>query len=166
VPNVASRSVSSFGFYSTSSASTNVFDSTFGTMATTSESDHASTPASSVQVSMNHPSSATDFLDSLSVAPKPIPTLQNPHLHALSKTTTHGDCVASCSSTSDHHSIPTIDACLSKHMLPIWLNQYDACEETQTQSFQDGERQKALHLRCQRQFLLKFFNGVSNPLPL
>jgi len=54
---------------------------------------------------MNHPSSATGFLDSLSVAPKPIPTLQNPHLHALSKTTTHGDRVASRASTSDHHSI-------------------------------------------------------------
>jgi hypothetical protein len=161
VPSFASGSGSS-GLDTASSTSTNLFDSAFGTASAVSESEPPSPAIPVVQVSP-HLLSAKGFADHLRTESKHIPLLKAPtSRRALPNTLTHGDRIADRSSAFHNPPVPTIDARLSKHMSPLWLNQFEKREETRAQSIQDGEQQKAFRLRCQRQFLLKFFNAVSH----
>ena len=57
--------------------------------------------------------------------------------------------------------IPTIDARLSQQMDGAWLNQFEARDASRMQVINDEAAQKALELCCQWQFILKFFNAVS-----
>ena len=162
VRSFTSGSGSSSGFDTASSASTNLFDSAFGTASAVSESEPPSPAIPMVQASP-HLLSAKGFADHLRTESKHIPSLKAPtSRRAPPNTLTHGDHMEDRSSTFHNPTVPTIDARLSKHMSPLWLNQFEKREETQAQSIQDEEQQKAFHLRCQRQFLLKFFNAVSH----
>ena len=63
-------------------------------------------------------------------------------------------------SMSSRHPIATIDARLSKQMSGQWLNQFEARDASRMQVIDDQAAQKMLELRCQRQFILKFFGAV------
>jgi hypothetical protein len=58
--------------------------------------------------------------------------------------------------------IPAIDPQLSRQMHASWLDQFDAHDASCIQGISDEAAQKALDLCCQWQFVLKFFNAVSN----
>jgi hypothetical protein len=45
-----------------------------------------------------------------------------------------------------------------------WLNEFEAREESQAKRLRDQAQQAALGRRCQRQFLLKFFNAVRDSI--
>jgi hypothetical protein len=63
-------------------------------------------------------------------------------------------------SMSSRQPIATIDARLSKQMSGAWLNQFEARDASRMQVIDDQATQKMLELRCQRQFILKFFGAV------
>jgi hypothetical protein len=56
--------------------------------------------------------------------------------------------------------IASIDPRLSRQMHGSWLNQFEARDASRMKIISDEAAQKALELRCQRQFVLKFFNAV------
>jgi hypothetical protein len=64
-------------------------------------------------------------------------------------------------STSNKLPVASIDARLSRQMHGAWLNQFEARDASLVQVINDEAAQKALELRCQRQFVLKFFRAVS-----
>jgi hypothetical protein len=78
---------------------------------------------------------------------------------------TSGDCAAQraldIQSTSNKFPIASIDPQLSRQMHGAWLNQFEARDASLMQVINDEAAQKALDLRCQRQFVLKFFRAVS-----
>lgn len=67
-------------------------------------------------------------------------------------------------STSNKLPIATIDARLSHQMHGAWLNEFEAREESQAKWLRDQAQQAALGRRCQRQFMMKFFNAVCDSI--
>jgi hypothetical protein len=86
------------------------------------------------------------------------------HHQAHQTTQTSGDWAVGWTrdvqSTSNKFPIVTIDAQLSHQMHGAWLNEFEACEESQAKRLCDQAQQEALGQCCQHQFLLRFFSAV------
>jgi hypothetical protein len=164
--NVPSTSSNVISGLSTASAG---YDSFFSSLSMASHPSRAPSQLSSQLPGVQDSQSTMTHQASLSGAyhpPQKHPTTKrSTALRTPFSIETSGDRAASrirhASNAPEDTPIATIDARLSKHMHPIWLNQYDERKKERAQGMKDQEQQKLFYLHSQRQFVLKFFNAVS-----
>ena len=156
----------------------NSYDSALGSMTSNTPSSSMSSvgptqslDTSSLSVSANQMPNASTFSSNMhfapisSTGPTQLPSRPPASTTTPAVTETSGDRAAQqaldIQCTSNKLPIAGIVPQLSRQMHGAWLNQFKEHNASLMQVISDEAAQKALDLRCQQEFVLKFFRAVS-----